>query len=57
VPGWKPVFDRSNERLMADCERWIATMHRPRPQYPVDFDPPSLGSPDAGDLKDVPESR
>jgi hypothetical protein len=57
VPGWKPVFDRTNERLMADCERWIATMHRPRPEYPVDFDPPSLRSPDAGDLKDVPESR
>jgi len=57
VPGWKPVFDRTNERLMADCERWIATMHRPRPEYPVDFDPPSLDSPDAGDLKDVPESR
>jgi hypothetical protein len=57
VPGWKPVFDRTNERLMADCERWIASMHRPRPEYPVDFDPPSLRSPDAGDLKDVPESR
>ncbi len=57
VPGWKPVFDRSNERLMSDCERWVQSMHQPRPEYPVEFTPPALASPDAKDVKNAPESR
>jgi len=43
VPGWKPVFTNSNQRLLADSVRWIQSMYQPRPNYPVEFEPPTLG--------------
>lgn len=42
VPGWRPVFTNANQRLLADALRWIEQMHRPRPAYPVDYEPPEL---------------
>lgn len=42
VPGWKPVFTNANERLLADSLRWIESMYRPRPAYPVEYEPPNL---------------
>jgi len=42
VPGWKPVFTNANERLLADSLRWIESMYRPRPAYPVEYEPPDL---------------
>jgi hypothetical protein len=42
VPGWKPVFTNANQRLLADAVRWIESMYRPRPSYPVDYEPPIL---------------
>jgi len=47
VPGWKPVFTSANERLLADSLRWIESMYRPRPAYPVEYEPPDL-RPDPG---------
>lgn len=42
VKGWKPVFTPGNQRLLRDSLRWISTMYRPRPGYPVDFEAPVL---------------
>jgi hypothetical protein len=42
VPGWKPVFTNANQRLLADAVRWIESMYRPRPSYPVEYEPPVL---------------
>ncbi len=43
VKGWKPVFGRSGTRMLRDTVSWIETMMQPRPQYPVDYEPPRLG--------------
>ncbi len=42
VPGWKPVFNRNNQRMLEDTVEWIEAMLRPRPEYPVEYDPPQL---------------
>ncbi|MEE9129768.1 MAG: hypothetical protein V3T84_07090 [Phycisphaerales bacterium] len=42
VPGWKPVFTRSNQRLLQDTIQWIEAMLQPRPDYPVRYEPPQL---------------
>ncbi len=42
VPGWKPVFNRSNQRMLEDTVQWIEAMLQPRPEYPVRYDPPQL---------------
>ncbi|MEE8154194.1 MAG: hypothetical protein V3T53_04435 [Phycisphaerales bacterium] len=42
VPGWKPVFTRSNQRLLQGTIQWIEAMLQPRPDYPVRYEPPQL---------------
>jgi len=45
VRGWTPVFGRGGQRMLRETVSWIETMMRPRPQYPVDYQPPRLASP------------
>ena len=41
VPGWNPIFrDRSNRKFRQAVE-WISSMYRPRPDYPIEYIPPS----------------
>lgn len=42
VKGWKPVFTGSARQLKAETLRWIRGMYKPRPEYPVDYEPPML---------------
>lgn len=43
VHGWKPVFTPGNRRLLEDSIAWIqAMMSDPRPDYPIDYEPPML---------------
>lgn len=42
VPGWSPVFGRSNKRLLDDAIEWIESMYQPRPDYPIAYEPPDL---------------
>jgi hypothetical protein len=42
VKGWQPAFTSSNQRLLRDSLRWIETMYKPRPGYPIDFEAPVL---------------
>ena len=46
VPGWKPVFKPGNQRLLRDSLRWIESMYRPRPGYPIEFEPPVIAVPE-----------
>ncbi len=39
VKGWKPVFGPGSQRMLQDTMTWIELMMKPRPQYPVVFDP------------------
>ncbi len=49
VSGWKPVFGRGGQRMLRDTVTWIESMMQPRPQYPVDYEPPRLGRLDESD--------
>lgn len=42
VPGWRPVFNKGNRKMLEDAVDWIRSMYIPRPDYPVDYQPPSL---------------
>ena len=56
VKGFRPVFSRSNQRLLEATLSWINSMYQPRTRYPVNYDPPVLDSPD-GDISGNPDSR
>jgi hypothetical protein len=43
VKGWKPVFGPGGQRMLRDTLEWIDSMMKPRPTYPVDYQPPPLG--------------
>ena len=49
VRGWKPVFARSNKRMLEDAGRWIRSMLQPRPDYPIEYEPPRI-------VPDVPKA-
>jgi len=53
VPGYEPVFPTGGGRLQQETERFIRTMYRPRPNYPVKFEPPTQEEP----LKAPPAPR
>lgn len=43
VRGWKAVFTRGNRRLLQETISWIQSMmHDPRPDYPIEYEPPKL---------------
>lgn len=39
-PTWRPVFDSEDDRGFRDAVEWISSMYVPRPDYPIDYDPP-----------------
>ncbi len=49
VKGWRPAFTPSNQRLLRDSIRWIESMYRPRPGYPIDYEAPVLSTPELPD--------
>jgi hypothetical protein len=53
VPGYKPVFPADGGRLQKETEKFIRSMYRPRPQYPVEFEPPTQKEP----LRAAPSPR
>lgn len=51
VKRWRPVFTNANSRRYQQAVRWIESMYRPRPTYPIEYEPPtgrSSAAPDAG---------
>jgi hypothetical protein len=58
VPGWKPVFTDTSHRLWQGSIEWVRAMMMPRPEYPVEYDPPRLERPAlAGNSQDGQDSR
>lgn len=54
VRGWRPVLSTESPKLLEDTLSWIRAMFRPRPKYPVDYEPPKL---EALDRRDVGGGR
>ncbi len=54
VRGWRPVLSTESPKLLEDTLSWIRAMFRPRPIYPIDYEPPKL---DALDRRDVGGGR
>lgn len=51
VKNWRPVFTRSNQKMLQGSLEWIESMMKPRPTYPVEYVPPKIGPallPDTG---------
>ena len=56
VRGWKPVFGRSiAPQRLADTLAWIRSMYQPRPDYPVEYQPPRVAVPLPGSPEDASE--
>lgn len=49
--GWRPTFTSQRDRRYEDTLNWIRAMYRPRPDYPVTYEPPEPRS-----LLDLPHS-
>ena len=45
VPGYEPVFPSDGGRMQRETENFIRSMYRPRPKYPVQFEPPTQKEP------------
>jgi hypothetical protein len=48
VPGadgrgdlWKPAFRSPTDRRFLEATEWIMSMYRPRPDYPIEYTPPT----------------
>jgi hypothetical protein len=46
VRGWSPVLTSGRRGLQEDFVDWIRSMRLPRGDYPIDYTPPALKSPD-----------
>jgi hypothetical protein len=38
---WRPVFRNPGDRRFQEAIDWMNAMYRPRPEYPVDYTPPT----------------
>ncbi|MEO0629214.1 MAG: hypothetical protein AAFY46_00620, partial [Planctomycetota bacterium] len=45
IPGWRPVFRSTNDGRFRDGVEWIDAMYTPRPDYPIDYNPPTAMEP------------
>ncbi len=54
VDGWRPIFTRGNKELLQSSMDWMRGMLKPRPQYPIDFDPNKRAGDEIAEEKDDP---
>ncbi len=47
VPGWRAVFKTTEDRNYRRAAEWIDAMWTPRPDYNIDYDPPTAMEPPA----------
>ena len=55
--GWRPAFSSQRDRRYEQALDWIRSMYRPRPEYPITYDPPqhrSLLNDAANEPRDKP---
>jgi len=55
VEGWQPVFTSRDSRRFKQAVEWIKMMYRPRPEYPIEYDPPSFAG--AESASDPPDAK
>ncbi|MBL8744759.1 MAG: hypothetical protein JNK58_00225 [Phycisphaerae bacterium] len=48
IPGWQPAFRNREARRYLQTLEWIRSMYRPRPEYPIEYDPPGTREPEDG---------
>jgi len=41
VKGWRPTFTSAKARRFQQAVRWIESMYQPRPDYPIEYAPPT----------------
>ncbi len=41
VQRWTPVFRSRDDRRFRQAVEWIGSMHRPRPEHPIEYAPPT----------------
>ncbi|GAB4384645.1 MAG: hypothetical protein Kow0022_07820 [Phycisphaerales bacterium] len=46
--GWRPIFKSSEDRRFQEAVGWLSSMYRPRPNYPIEYEPPVPPRPGAG---------
>ncbi|MEM7623882.1 MAG: hypothetical protein AAF235_11850, partial [Planctomycetota bacterium] len=39
--GWRPVFHGEGDARFKQAADWIRNMYRPRPDYPIEYEPPT----------------
>lgn len=39
--SWRPAFESVNDRRFKDAVEWISGMYQPRPEYPIEYQPPT----------------
>lgn len=54
VPGWEAAFMTRESRRFKQGVEWIQMLYRPRPSYPVEYNPPGTAEEPKG--PDVPEA-
>lgn len=47
IPGWRPVFRSVEDRGYRRSTEWIESMWTPRPDYDIDYDPPTAMEPES----------
>lgn len=48
VKGWRPTFTNASARRFKQAVQWIEQMYQPRPEYPIEYTPPTGASSGAG---------
>ncbi len=48
IPGWQPAFRNREARRYLQTVEWIRSLYRPRPEYPVEYEPPGERPPADG---------
>jgi hypothetical protein len=38
---WRPTFRNAVDRRFIEATEWINSMYRPRPEYPIEYTPPT----------------
>ena len=54
---WRPVFRSADSERFKEALEWIGDMYKPRPNYPIDYQPPGASEPPATDTPQEPRPR
>ncbi len=49
VRGWRPVFRNRRDRGFRAGIEWVRSLYRPRPEYPIEYDPSGGGEPEGAE--------